>query len=136
MDTMDIVIESPRATHVKYKYDPKKKIFRLRRVLPLGMVFPYDFGFIPDTAGEDGDPLDALVLSEIASFTGAHLTCRLIGALKAEHCQCNDRLSSVCWPVHRRSGSGVLSLLCPGKDSREERERKQIDSGHNPGAPA
>lgn len=84
MDTVDVVIESPRATQAKYKFEPEKKIFNLKRLLPLGMVFPYDFGFIPGTIGEDGDPLDALVLSEFASFTGAHLSCRIIGALKAE----------------------------------------------------
>lgn len=84
MQTIEVVIESPRATQAKFKFDPKEKIFRLKRLLPLGMVFPYDFGFIPGTEGEDGDPLDALVLSEFASFTGAHLTCRIIGALKAE----------------------------------------------------
>jgi inorganic pyrophosphatase len=83
MQTIEVVIESPRATQAKYKYDPAKKLFNLKRLLPLGMVFPYDFGFIPGTIGEDGDPLDALVLSEFASFTGAHLTCRIIGALKA-----------------------------------------------------
>jgi inorganic pyrophosphatase len=83
MQTIEVVIESPMATQAKYKFDPKEKIFKLKRLLPLGMVFPYDFGFIPDTVGEDGDPLDALVLSEFASFTGAHLTCRVIGALKA-----------------------------------------------------
>ena len=83
MQTIEVVIESPRATQAKYKYDPKQKLFKLKRLLPLGMVFPYDFGFIPSTIGEDGDPLDALVLSEFGSFTGAHLTCRIIGALKA-----------------------------------------------------
>ncbi|MCS3795170.1 inorganic diphosphatase [Niastella sp. OAS944] len=84
MQTIEVVIESPRATQAKFKFDPKEKIFKLKRLLPLGMVFPYDFGFISGTAGEDGDPLDALVLSEFASFTGAHLSCRIIGALKAE----------------------------------------------------
>jgi len=84
MQTIEVIIESPRATQAKFKFDPKEKIFKLKRLLPLGMVFPYDFGFIPGTTGEDGDPLDALVLSEFASFTGAHLSCRVIGALKAE----------------------------------------------------
>jgi inorganic pyrophosphatase len=84
MHTIEVIVESPRATQAKYKYDHKEKIFRLKRLLPLGMVFPYDFGFIPGTVGEDGDPLDALVLSEFASFTGARLSCRIIGALKAE----------------------------------------------------
>lgn len=84
MQIIEVIIESPRATQAKYKYDPREKIFKLKRLLPLGMVFPYDFGFIPDTVGEDGDPLDALVLSEFSCFTGAHMSCRIIGALKAE----------------------------------------------------
>lgn len=49
----------------------------------MGMVFPYHFGFIPGTKGEDGDPLDGMVVSEFSSFTGAHVECRLIGALLA-----------------------------------------------------
>lgn len=49
----------------------------------MGMVFPYHFGFLPGTSGEDGDPLDAMVISEHDSFTGARLKCRLIGAILA-----------------------------------------------------
>lgn len=48
------------------------------------MVFPYDFGLIPGTKGEDGDPLDAMVISEFDSFPGCRIECRLIGALLAE----------------------------------------------------
>src|SRR5947209_8212986 len=84
MQNVEIVVESPRATQAKYKFDPREKSFKLKRLLPLGMVFPYDFGFIPGTVGEDGDPLDVLVLSEFVSFTGANITCRIIGALKAK----------------------------------------------------
>jgi inorganic pyrophosphatase len=60
-----IVIETPKGSCAKYKYDPKRKRFALTKTLPLGMHFPYDFGFIPRTEGEDGDPLDAMILSEI-----------------------------------------------------------------------
>jgi len=45
------------------------------------MCFPYDFGFIPQTKGEDGDPLDALVISEFQTFPGCIMECRLIGAI-------------------------------------------------------
>lgn len=48
------------------------------------MMFPFDFGFIPDSKGEDGDPLDALVISEFRSFPGIMIECRLIGAIAAE----------------------------------------------------
>ncbi|UAY52875.1 inorganic diphosphatase [Ferruginibacter albus] len=57
MKTVDIIIETPKGSTEKYDYDPKNKLFKLHKFLPAGMVFPYDFGFIPSTKGEDGDPL-------------------------------------------------------------------------------
>ena len=83
MDPIDIVIETPRGSSQKYDYDPESKFFRLKKILPGGMVFPYDFGFIPDTKGEDGDPLDILIISEFNSFPGCIITCRIIGGIKA-----------------------------------------------------
>jgi inorganic pyrophosphatase len=85
MPKFDIVIETTRGSHLKYRQNPETGLFELRKALPLGMVFPYDFGFIPGTKGEDGDPIDAMVISEFASFTGCRMTCRIIGALLAEH---------------------------------------------------
>lgn len=58
--------------------------FKMSKILPSGMVFPYDFGFIPDTQGEDGDPLDMIVISEFNSFPGVMIKCRVIGGIKAE----------------------------------------------------
>jgi inorganic pyrophosphatase len=84
MDKFEIVIETPGGSRAKYKYDTDKKHFAVKKLLPAGMVFPYDFGYIPGTTGEDGDPIDALVLSEFTTFTGCHIECRLIGALLAE----------------------------------------------------
>lgn len=84
MDKYEIVIETPGGSRVKYKYDTDKKHFAVRKLLPAGMVFPYDFGYIPGTTGEDGDPVDALVLSEFSTFAGCHVECRLIGSLRAE----------------------------------------------------
>jgi len=55
----------------------------MTKVLPEGMVFPFDFGFIPGTKGEDGDPLDIIVISEFASFPGCIVSCRIIGCLAA-----------------------------------------------------
>lgn len=126
MQTIEAVIESPKATQAKYKYDPKDKVFKLKRLLPLGMVFPYDFGFFPGTIGEDGDPLDVLVMSEFASFTGAHLTCRVIGALKAEQKEKgkkairNDRF--FCVPVGSITYAPVGSIDQLGKEHNEQIE--------------
>ena len=79
-----VIIETPKESREKYDYDEETNSFGLKKLLPLGMCFPYDFGFIPDTLGEDGDPLDAMVISEFKTFPGCHMKCRLIGALKAE----------------------------------------------------
>jgi inorganic pyrophosphatase len=84
MESRTIIIESTRNSQVKFKFDEEKKVYREAKSLPLGMHFPYDFGFIPKTKGSDGDPLDAMVISEFPFFPGARVDCRLIGALKAE----------------------------------------------------
>ncbi len=84
MDTVTAVIETPKGNAEKYNYDPKTKFFKLKKILPTGMVFPYDFGFIPGTEGEDGDPLDIIVISEFESFPGCMVECRIIGAIIAE----------------------------------------------------
>jgi inorganic pyrophosphatase len=58
----NVIVDTPKGSRNKYKYDEKQGLWRLSKVLPLGASFPFDFGFIPSTRGEDGDPLDALVL--------------------------------------------------------------------------
>jgi inorganic pyrophosphatase len=95
-----IVVETPKGSRNKYKWDEKTGRFALSKLLPEGMVFPYDFGFFPDTKGEDGDPLDALILSEEPTFPGCQIDCRLIGVVKASqkeqsHEVGNDRLIAV-----------------------------------------
>lgn len=82
---MDIIIETPKGSEIKYKYDESHRLFRLRKILPAGMVFPFDFGFIPGTRGEDGDPLDVLVLSELGgTFPGCIVDCRIVGCIQAK----------------------------------------------------
>jgi inorganic pyrophosphatase len=81
---VDVVIETPKGSAQKYDYVPNTPFFKLKKILPSGMVFPYDFGFIPKTKGEDGDPLDVIVVSEFNSFPGIIIKCRIIGGIKAE----------------------------------------------------
>ena len=84
MKPITIVIETPKGSTCKYDYDQELKCFKLKKILPVGMVFPFDFGFIPDTRGGDGDPLDVMVISEIGTFTGCCIDCWIIGVFKIE----------------------------------------------------
>lgn len=84
MNLIPVIIETPKGSNEKYNYDKKFKCFKLSKVLPTGMVFPYDFGYIPNTKGGDGDPVDAVVISEFKSFPGCLMECRIIGILIAE----------------------------------------------------
>jgi inorganic pyrophosphatase len=102
---LHVVIETARGGRNKIAYDEELGIFRLKKVLPEGMSFPYDFGFVPSTRGEDGDPLDALVLMDAPTTTGCLVACRLIGVIRAEQEKKgrrirNDRLVAVAIPSH------------------------------------
>jgi inorganic pyrophosphatase len=95
-----IVIETPRGSRNKMKYDPQSRMYKLSKILPEGMVFPYDFGFVPGTKGDDGDPLDVLVLTDEALFPGCLVDCVLVGVLELEQrengkTERNDRLIAV-----------------------------------------
>jgi len=84
MSSIDVVIETPKGSAQKYDFDQEERLFKLKKILPSGMVFPYDFGFIPRTEGEDGDPLDVIVISEFQSSPGIMIKCRLLGGICAE----------------------------------------------------
>jgi inorganic pyrophosphatase len=97
---ISIIIETPKCSRNKLKYDPSKRMYKLSKVMPEGMVFPYDFGFVPGTKAQDGDPLDVLVLTDEALFPGCLVDCFLIGVIEAEQeeqgeTKRNDRLIAV-----------------------------------------
>ena len=73
---IDVVVEIPRGSRNKYEYDHERDVIRLDRRLFSATVYPSDYGFIPDTLGEDGDPLDALVLLDDPTFPGCWVTAR------------------------------------------------------------
>jgi inorganic pyrophosphatase len=108
------VIETPKGSRNKYRYDPDCDCFELATTLPEGMAFPFDFGFIPSTLGDDGDPLDVLVLMDSPVFAGCILRCRLIGVIEArekergKRWERNDRLIAVA--SHARTHAGVKSF--------------------------
>jgi len=100
-DLVNVIIETPKRSQNKYAYDPEIDLFTLKKTLPLGMMFPFDFGFIPQTKGDDGDPLDILVLMDEPSYPGCLVRCRLLGVLEAKQQEKgkdairNDRLVAV-----------------------------------------
>ena len=105
--TVNIVIEVSKGARVKLKYDESSEIFRAEKALPVGLAFPFDFGFIPSTIGGDGDPLDALVLSEAGLPWGTVVLGKVLGILKCEqtekgHKERNDRVIAV--PLDAKSG--------------------------------
>jgi len=77
--TVRVVIETPKGA-----FDVDERVFSLKKVLPVGMAFPYDFGFIPSTLADDGDPVDVLVLMDEPAFAGCVLECRTIGVIEGE----------------------------------------------------
>lgn len=79
---VQVIIETPKGSRNKYAWDTDQQIFALRKVLPEGMAFPHDFGFIPSTEGDDGDPIDVLVLMDQPVFTGCLVKARLIGVIE------------------------------------------------------
>jgi inorganic pyrophosphatase len=81
---VQVIIETPKGSRNKYAFDTEQKIFSLKTVLPAGMAFPYDFGFLPSTKGGDGDPVDVLVLMDEPAFPGCLLKCRIIGVIEGE----------------------------------------------------
>ena len=80
---VNVIIETPRGSQNKFDFDPKLRVFVLKKTLPMGTVFPFDFGFIPKTLGEDGDPLDVLVITDEPAYPGCMVHARLLGVLEA-----------------------------------------------------
>ena len=115
---ISVVIETPKGSHNKLKWDPGNA-FRLSHVLPIGMTFPFDFGFVPDTLAGDGDPLDVLVLMDSPCPTGCLVDVRLIGILEVEQRERNgdvarnDRLIGVADKSTTQATTRELRDLAP-----------------------
>jgi inorganic pyrophosphatase len=83
-ETIQVIIETPKGSRNKFAFDEYQKVFELKKVLPAGMTFPHDFGFIPSTKAEDGDPVDVLVLMDEPAFPGCLIKCRPVGIIEGE----------------------------------------------------
>jgi inorganic pyrophosphatase len=94
------IVETPKGRRNKFDYDPKIEVFTLGGLLAEGLSFPYDFGFIPSTVAEDGDPLDVMILMDEPAHVGCVLSVRIIGVIEAQQTQngktiTNNRLIAV-----------------------------------------
>ena len=117
--TVHVVIETPAGSRTKFDWDPKRKAYIAKKVLPLGMAFPFDFGFVPDTEADDGDPLDALVIADAPLVVGCHVECRVLGAVKIKtDGDENDRL--ICVPTYSLRGAEWKKLEDLGQALADE----------------
>ena len=115
-----VVVETPKASRNKYKYDPECRALRLAAVLGEGLAFPHDFGFIPSTLGEDGDPLDVLLFLDHGVPPTTVATARLIGVLEVRQrdrgektWKRNDRFFAVATHAHAHQHLKTLADLRP-----------------------
>ncbi len=102
---LHVIIETPKGSRNKFAFDPDQRVFSLKKVLPAGMTFPYDFGFLPQTLAPDGDPLDVLLLMDEPAYPGVMVRSRLIGVIEGEQIDGkkktrNDRLLAVANDNH------------------------------------
>ncbi len=75
------VIETPALTRHKYAFVPTYGIFMLKQTLAEGLTWPYDYGFVPQTLADDGDPTDIIVINDAPTFTGCLLEVRILGGI-------------------------------------------------------
>jgi inorganic pyrophosphatase len=125
-DDIKVIIETPKGSRNKYAFDPEERAFGLKKVLPAGMAFPYDFGFIPSTKGGDGDPVDVLVLMDEPAFPGCLVRCRLIGVIEGEQgdgkkTERNDRVVAI--EIKNHSWADIRHIDDLGKQFVKELEQ-------------
>lgn len=115
-DLLQVIIETPAGSRNKFAFDPDQGVFALKKVLPAGMVFPYDFGFLPQTLAPDGDPIDVLLLMDEPAFPGSAVKARLVGVIEGEQLDGkkkirNDRLIAVAEANHMYANIRTLKDL-------------------------
>jgi inorganic pyrophosphatase len=115
---LNVVIDTPKGCRNKYAFDFDINAYKLKTVLPKGAVFPFDFGSIPGTVADDGDPLDVLLLMDEPAFVGCFVEARLLGVIEAEQrengkSERNDRLVAVAAKSHTHGSLRSLTKVDP-----------------------
>jgi inorganic pyrophosphatase len=115
-DEINAIVDTPKGSQNKFKYDEESGLFSLGGAMPAGVIFPFEFGFIPNTVGGDGDPLDLLILMDAPTFVGCLVRARLVGVIEAEQkenkqTERNDRLIAVAVKSRRHENIRTLKEL-------------------------
>lgn len=121
-----VVVESPRHSTLKYEYDPELDAIRVSRQLALGLAYPYDWGFVPGTRAQDGDPADALVMHEAATFPGVVLDCAPLGLVAVREKRKRRWISNhrlVLRPAWQGATAGMDRIGALPKDTVRELEQ-------------
>lgn len=129
---LHVVVESPSGATAKIKLEPSVGAFLLSRPLPLGLAYPFHWGFVPGTRAEDGDPVDALVLPDATAYPGLVIPARPLAVVRLEQRrkqgdgrERNDRLVCVGEKSPRLPYGALADLP---KRLREEIERFFVDA--------
>jgi inorganic pyrophosphatase len=108
-DPVHLLVEIPKGSRNKYEWDPELQAIKLDRFLFSSVVYPTDYGFIPDTDGEDGDPLDAMCIVSEATFPGCVIAVKVIGLFKMlDDGEVDDKI--LCVPMNDPNWNHVEGL--------------------------
>ena len=128
-DIFHVIVESPRGSALKLKYESQWQAMSVSRPLPAGVTFPFDWGFVPSTQAPDGDPLDAMLLWDVASYPGLVVPCCAIGVLHVEQNRVNDDPSTrirndriMAIPSEARREAGTTDVGALSERLRQELE--------------
>lgn len=113
-EVLTVVVEIPEDSSNKYEYDRNLNVFVLDRVLYSPVHFPGDYGFIPQTLAQDGDPLDILVLGDTPTFTGCIYEARPVGLFAMlDHGVCDEKILAYAMGNPRFSGIQDYTEIWP-----------------------
>jgi inorganic pyrophosphatase len=123
---VNVVVETPRGSRAKLAFDPKLEAFTLAKSLLVGLTYPHDWGFVPSTKADDGDPIDVMVIHDAATFPGLVVSCSVIGVLQIEQrtgekAERNDRLFAV--PRRSHSERGLTDVRELSRSMQDELEK-------------
>jgi inorganic pyrophosphatase len=130
-DRVYAVVETPRGSRARFRFDPRLEVFALARSLVAGLTYPDDWGFIPSTQADDGDPLDILIIHDAATYPGLVLRCRPVGVLELVQTR-NGREERTIVSCHIPTGLHCRRLCKMSRGFRRERSTSWKDSSRQP----